>query len=78
MYATRKEHRITGLSLWGAAAVLIPKVSNFERNSRSIHSESVGFLRVRMGGRMSLDTAKGRHKEYVGRAEHCLKMAKIA
>ena len=31
MYATRKEHRITGLSLWGAAAVLIPKVSNFEQ-----------------------------------------------
>ena len=31
-----------------------------------------------MGGRMPLDTAEGRHKEYVGRAEHCLKMAKIA
>ena len=27
---------------------------------------------------MSLDTAEGRHKECVGRADHCLKMAKIA
>ena len=27
---------------------------------------------------MSLDTTEGRYKEYVGRAEHCLKMAKVA
>ena len=27
---------------------------------------------------MSLDTAEGRYKEYMGRAEHCLKMAKVA
>jgi hypothetical protein len=27
---------------------------------------------------MSLDTTEGRYKEYIGRAEHCLKMAEVA
>jgi len=27
---------------------------------------------------MSLDTTEGRYKKYMGRAEHCLKMAKVA
>ena len=27
---------------------------------------------------MSLDTTEGRYKEYMGRAEHCLKMSKVA
>src|SRR5271167_765746 len=56
---TRKEPRITGLSLWGAAAVLIPKVSNFEqqfpfhsfRKRRLFASEDGGSHVARYCGR---------------------------
>jgi len=47
-------------------------------NPHSIYLENAVLFASDDGGRMSLDTTEGRYKEYMGRAEHCLKMAKVA